>query len=191
MASHTSTELRNHLHGFAAKEKFATEGAKFYSHVLPSPQERTFSDRAIIGKNWALCGDAAAWVDPLTGEGLYYAMRSGELLGRAIADGCPEKYPAQVRASFSMELELAARIVRRFYRGSFLGCAVTTRMVQFLQRNAVFRQLMSDLFCGTQEYSTLKQRVLQHLGGTLSQFVSSVLNFERTEVKLRSTPAAD
>jgi flavin-dependent dehydrogenase len=191
MASHTSTELRNHLHGFAAKEQFATEGAKFYSHVLPSPQERTFSDRAIIGKNWALCGDAAAWVDPLTGEGLYYAMRSGELLGRAIADGCPEKYPAQVRASFSMELELAARIVRRFYRGSFLGCAVTTRMVQFLQRNAVFRQLMSDLFCGTQEYSTLKQRVLQHLGGTLSQFVSSVLNFERTEVKLRSTPAAD
>ena len=101
-------------------------------------------------------------------------------------------YPARVRASFSLELEFAARIVRRFYRGSFLGCSVTTRMVQFLQRNAVFRQLLSDLFCGTQDYSSLKQRVLGHLGGTLSQFVSSVLNFEKPAPKLRRTvPAAD
>jgi flavin-dependent dehydrogenase len=192
MASHTSNELRSHLHTFAAAEKFPTENAKFYSHVLPSPQVRTLSDRAVIGRNWAMCGDAAAWVDPLTGEGLFYAMRSGELLGRSIAEGCPELYPSRVRASFSLELEIAARIVRRFYRGSFLGCSVTTRMVQFLQRNAVFRQLLSDLFCGTQDYSSLKQRVLGHLGGTLSQFVSSVLNFEKPAPKLRRTvPAAD
>jgi geranylgeranyl diphosphate/geranylgeranyl-bacteriochlorophyllide a reductase len=188
MAAHTSMELRTHLHAFAANEHIPTADAKFYSHVLPSPQERTLSSRAVIGKNWALCGDAAAWVDPLTGEGLFYAMRSGEILGRSLAEGCPETYPARVRASFSMELEFAARIVRRFYRGSFLGTAVTTRMVQFLQRNAVFRQLLSDLFCGTQDYTTLKQRVLGHLGGTLSQFVSSVLHFDRPAAKL---PAAD
>src|ERR1700724_4217875 len=179
MAAHTRTELRSHLQGFVHKKNIPTEGAQFYSHVLPSPRGRTFFERTVLGKNWAMVGDAAAWVDPLTGEGLFYAMRSGELLGRSLAEGCPEKYPARVKASFSAELEFAARIVRRFYRGSFLGSSVTTRMVQFLQRNAVFRQLMSDLFCGTQDYSTLKQRVLSHLGGTLSQFVASVLNFEK------------
>ena len=188
MSAHTSAELRKHLHQFAANEHIETADAKFYSHVLPSPQERTLSSRAVVGRNWALCGDAAAWVDPLTGEGLFYAMRSGELLGRSLAEGRPETYPARVRASFSMELEFAARIVRRFYRGSFLGTAVTTRMVQFLQRNAVFRQLLSDLFCGTQDYTSLKQRVLGHLGGTLSQFVSSVLHFDHPSAKL---PAAD
>ena len=192
MASHTSNELRSHLREFAAAQQIDTENARFFSHVLPSPKERTLSDRAVVGRAWALCGDAAAWVDPLTGEGLFYAMRSGEILGRSIAEGCPEKYPARVRASFSLELEFAARIVRRFYRGSFLGTAVTTRMVQFLQRNAVFRQLLSDLFCGTQDYTTLKQRVLNHLGGTLSQFVSSVITFDRPTSKLPSTsPAAD
>ncbi|HEY2120259.1 MAG TPA: NAD(P)/FAD-dependent oxidoreductase [Candidatus Acidoferrum sp.] len=191
MATHTSAELKTHLHAFAASEKMSTENAKFYSHVLPSPRESTLSNRAVIGRNWALCGDAAAWVDPLTGEGLFYAMRSGELLGRALAEGCPEKYAARVRASFSAELEFASRIVRRFYRGSFLGSAVTTRMVQFLQRNAMFRQLMSDLFCGTQDYTTLKQRVLDHLGGTLSQFVSSVLNIDRPVSKVPTVPAAD
>jgi flavin-dependent dehydrogenase len=161
------------------KQNILTEGAQFYSHVLPSPQERTLSERIVLGKNWALIGDAAAWVDPLTGEGLFYAMKSGELLGKSLAEGCPEKYPAWVKAAFSAELEFAARIVRRFYRGSFLGTAVTTHMVQFLRRSPVFRQLMGDVFSGTQDYTSLKRRLWGHLGITLSDFVASVLNIER------------
>ena len=179
MSSHTSAELKTHLNTFVEKQRIPMEGAKFYSHVLPSPKEQTLSSRTVLGKNWALIGDAAAWVDPLTGEGLFYAMRSGELLGRSIAEGCPEKYTARVKAAFSSELEFAARIVRRFYRGSFLGTAVTTRMVQFMNRSAVFRQLMSDLFSGTQDYSSLKRRLWGQLGLTVSDFVASVLNLER------------
>jgi flavin-dependent dehydrogenase len=179
MASHTSGELKTHLHTFVDKHKIPTEGAQFYSHVLPSPQEHTLSQRQVLGKNWALIGDAAAWVDPLTGEGLFYAMRSGELLGRSLAEGCPEKYPARVKAAFCAELEFAARIVRRFYRGSFLGTAVTTRMVQLLRRSGMFRQLVGDLFSGTQDYTSLKRRLWGHLGFTVSEFISSVLNLDR------------
>ncbi len=191
MAAHTSTELRSHLQSFVQKKKIATEGAQFYSHVLPSPRERTFSERTVVGKNWAMIGDAAAWVDPLTGEGLFYAMRSGELLGRSLAEGCPEKYPARVKAAFSAELEFAARIVRRFYRGSFLGTAVTTRMVQFLRRSPVFRQLIGDLFSGTQDYTSLKRRLWGHLGITLSEFVSSVLDCPAPARLPRGGAAAD
>jgi len=179
MSSHSSAELRGHLQDFVEKHDIPTEGAKFYSHVLPSPKERTLSERNVVGKNWALIGDAAAWVDPLTGEGLFYAIRSGELLGRSLAAGCPEKYPAWVKATFSAELEFAARIVRRFYRGSFLGSAVTTRMVQFMRRSPVFRQLMGDLFSGTQDYTSLKRRLWGHLGITISEFISSVLSLDR------------
>jgi flavin-dependent dehydrogenase len=179
MSAHTSTELRTHLNAFVERQNISTDGARFYSHVLPSPKERTLSERTVLGKNWALVGDAAAWVDPLTGEGLFYAMRSGELLGKSLAQGCPEKYTAWVKAAFSSELEFAARIVRRFYRGSFLGGAVTTRMIQFLNRSAVFRQLMSDLFSGTQDYSSLKRRLWGHLGISISEFIASVLNLDR------------
>jgi flavin-dependent dehydrogenase len=179
MSSHKSEELKKHLQGFVDKQKIPTDGAHFYSHVLPSPQEHTLSERTVLGRNWALIGDAAAWVDPLTGEGLFYAMRSGELLGRSLAEGCPEKYPVRVKAAFCAELEFAARIVRRFYRGSFLGTAVTTRMVQLLRRSSVFRQLMGDLFSGTQDYTSLKRRLWGHLGFTVSEFISSVLNLER------------
>ena len=182
MAAHTSAELKAHLNSFVEKNNISTEGAKFYSHVLPSPRERTLADRAVVGKNWAMVGDAAAWVDPLTGEGLFYAIRSGEILGKSLAEGCPETYPARIKAAFSAELEFAARIVRRFYRGSFLGTAVTTRMVQFMRRSPVFRQLMGDLFSGTQDYSSLKRRLWGHLGITVSEFIASVLNLERPAV---------
>jgi flavin-dependent dehydrogenase len=192
MSAHTNTELKAHLGAFLEKQKISLVDAKFYSHVLPSPQEHTFQ-RNVVGRNWAMIGDAAAWVDPLTGEGLFYALRSGELLGRSLAEGCPEKYPMRVKAEFSAELEFAARIVRRFYRGSFLGTSVPTRMVQFMRKSPVFKQLVGDLFSGAQDYSTLKQRVLGHLGISLSQFVASVLNFEPPAVTRvpRSSNASD
>ncbi len=179
MASHNSAELRTHLQDFVSREEISTAGARFYSHVLPSPQEHTFSQRPVVGRNWALIGDAAAWVDPLTGEGLFYAMRSGEILGRSLAEGAPEKYPARVKAAFSAELEFAARLVRRFYRGTFLGSAVTTHLVQLLRRSSVFRQLVGDLFSGTEGYSSLKRRLWGHLGITVSEFISCVLNIDR------------
>jgi geranylgeranyl diphosphate/geranylgeranyl-bacteriochlorophyllide a reductase len=185
MASHNQSELRQHLQVFIGKQKFAMDAAHFYSHVLPSPQVPTLSQRTVVGKNWALVGDAAAFVDPLTGEGLFYAMRSGELLGKAIDQGNPQIYTDWVRAAFSCELEFAARIVRRFYRGTFLGTAVTTRMVQFLRRSSIFRQIMADIFSGTQDYTTLKQRVVGHLGMTLSDFVTSVLNVDTPVAKPR------
>lgn len=187
MASHTSSELRAHLQTFILKHNIQVENGQFYSHVLPSPQERTLQQRTVVGKNWALVGDAAAWVDPLTGEGLFYAMRSGELLGKALAEGKPEVYTDWVGAAFASELEFAARIVRRFYRGTFLGTAVTTRMVQFLRRSPVFRQLMADIFSGTQDYTSLKQRIMGHMGMTLSEFVSSVLNLE-TNASAKARP---
>src|SRR6202040_2758892 len=63
MARHTSQELRRHLHAFMDEEKITKEGARFYSHVLPSSQKKTLSARRVVGPNWALVGDAPAWVD--------------------------------------------------------------------------------------------------------------------------------
>jgi flavin-dependent dehydrogenase len=175
MARHSSHELRGHLDEFVREEKISTEGATFYSHVLPSPEAHTLRERKIAGRNWALVGDAAACVDPITGEGLFYALRSGDLLAQALIAGQPESYPARLRAEFSADLEIAARIARTVFRGRFLGGAVTTRMVQFMRRSATFRELMCDLFSGAQDYRSLKRRLWSQLGITLGEFVKSWL----------------
>jgi geranylgeranyl reductase family protein len=42
------------------------------------PLDKTFSDRVLI------VGDAAGFINPLTGEGIYYAMTSGEIAAKVI-----------------------------------------------------------------------------------------------------------
>jgi flavin-dependent dehydrogenase len=49
-------------------------GAALPIHPLP----KTFSNRLL------LVGDAAGFINPLTGEGIYYAMRSGQIAGELI-----------------------------------------------------------------------------------------------------------
>lgn len=170
MAKYTTSKLRQLLDDFVCKEKIGTEGARFYSHVLPSPEFGTLRHRKIVAPNWALAGDAAACVDPITGEGLFYALRSGDLLAQAIMQGQPESYPAQLRAEFIADLEIATRLVRLVFRGRFLGGAVTTRMVQFARRSATFRALMCDLFSGAQDYGTLRKRLWKQFGITITEF---------------------
>jgi flavin-dependent dehydrogenase len=175
MGQNTAQQLTERLHRFLCEEQISAGAAQFYSHVLPSPQPATLRHRQIVGRNWALVGDAAAWVDPLTGEGLHYALRSGDLLAQAIANGHPEQYPDRVRAEFSPELEFAAGIARRFYCGRFLGGEVTRRMIQFTRRSATFRALMRDIFSGRQEYRSLKRRLWRQLGRTLGEIGVSLV----------------
>jgi len=187
MAKHTSQELRRHLHLFMQSEQISREGARFYSHVLPSPQKQTLSARRVVGRNWALVGDAAAWVDPITGEGLYYAMRSGDLLAQSLIARKPAEYPARIRNAFSADLEFATRIARRFYRGRFLGGTVATRMIQFIERSPTFRALMADVFAGSQHYCSLKRRLWAQCGTTLTEVVGSLM---KSQPSLAKTPSA-
>lgn len=53
------------------------EAGKFKGGALNiSPFEKTYSNRVL------LCGDAAGFINPLTGEGIYYAMSSGEIAAK-------------------------------------------------------------------------------------------------------------
>jgi flavin-dependent dehydrogenase len=172
----SSQQLRRYLDEFVVEEKIPMSGAQLYSHVLPSPQAHTIRGRRIAGKNWAMAGDAAACVDPITGEGLFYALRSGDLLAEALVEGQPHAYPERLRAAFSADLEFAANIARKVFRGNFLGSAITTRMVQLLNYSPAFRDLIRDIFSGSQDYRTLKRRLWNQLGITLAEFTHSLLD---------------
>jgi flavin-dependent dehydrogenase len=176
MAGNSSARLRRHLDDFVAEEKICLDGAKLYSHVLPSPQAQTIRARRIAGRNWAMAGDAAACVDPVTGEGLFYALRSGDLLAQSLVDGQPEAYPERLRAAFSADLEFAANLARKLFLGTFLGSAITTRMVQMLNRSPAFRDLIRDVFSGSQDYRTLKRRLWSQLGISLAEIARSFVN---------------
>jgi flavin-dependent dehydrogenase len=118
-------------------------------------------------------------VDPITGEGLYYAIRSGDLAARSLLAevGVAEKvehYRRLLRHDFTADLEFGSRLAKRIFHGSFLCGAVPSRIVQFTRRSPRFSDIMQDLFAGKQPYQELKRRLLKNLNGSLYDIGMSV-----------------
>lgn len=153
-----TSQLRRRLEQFLAERGLNVQQSEFYSHVLPAPRASTLQRLTLQGEGWALVGDAAGLVDPITGEGLYYALRSAELLAQALLAGEPAHYSRSVRREILPELQTAARYADRFYNGKSLGGAVLDRMVQFTAASRRVRRLMCDVFSGAQGYIGLRRR---------------------------------
>ncbi len=116
----TSTgNLRRIWNAGSRKTASQLDGANFYSHILPSFRAQTFDALAVCGRRLGHGGDSAGLVDPITGEGLYYALRSAELCANALLAGRPNDYRAMVEAEVLPELKLAAHVSQRFYNGQF------------------------------------------------------------------------
>lgn len=175
MEGMSSRQLRAVLESCLTRLGFDFTGACFYAHIIPSLSAETFETRQFQGKGWATIGDAAGFVDPITGEGLYYALASAELLGCALLRDAPGAYPAFLRRDFLEDLEHAARIAHRFYRGTWMGGPVVERMVQLTACSSRFRELMRDLFAGQQEYRTLRSRLYRSLPRVAAEALVSTL----------------
>jgi geranylgeranyl reductase family protein len=131
--------------------------AEFYSAPVPCLGPSSWSRNRISGDRWALVGDAAGLVDPITGEGIYYAFKSAQILAETFDR--PSEYAARVEAEIGRELARAARMYRRFYRGRFLAGDFRKRTVQLAQRSRTLRSLLANLILGNQSYLTLKKKL--------------------------------
>jgi len=142
----------------------STPRATFYAAMIPALEAESW-DRLMVchtRESWALIGDAAGFADPITGEGIYYAIKSAELLAQALLTGV-EKYDEMWRAEFGREMRRAAQILRRFYRGHFAGAPFTERMVQMARWHRGARETLRDLIAGDQGYTDLKARLRRHV----------------------------
>jgi flavin-dependent dehydrogenase len=106
-----------------------------------------------------LLGDAAGLVDPLTREGIYYALLSGAWAAEAIAArgaSRPEAvYADRVRHEIYPELARAARLSGLFFSPGF-----SRLFVSALRESAAIRAVFRDLVAGTQPYRGLRRRLL-------------------------------
>jgi flavin-dependent dehydrogenase len=167
---HSAQALRRKLESYLAEKDIPLTDATFYGHVIPSLEKPQWRSNRVAGPGWMAVGDAAGLVDPVTGEGLYYAMRSSDLAAQTIlADSAhPEAaYRSMLEREFVGEMELASRLANRLYLGKFLYGDVPSRMIQFMRRSPTFSHIMQDLFAGTQGYLDLKARLMESLNGTL------------------------
>ena len=78
---------------------------KTFGYVLPLRRK----DAPIQQGRVLLIGDAAGLVEALTGEGIYYAVRSGQIAAQAITSNAHEQYQARVDDALMPDLLLARR----------------------------------------------------------------------------------
>jgi flavin-dependent dehydrogenase len=130
------------------------ERAERYAALIPgAPGDGRAAP--VQGDGWALVGDAAQFVDPLTREGIYYAMESGDLLADALIRGRPDLYSEAWARRFAPELSRAAGHAVRFFDAGFIE-----RLIFLGSRSPAMARILSDLIAGRQPYRTLRRRVL-------------------------------
>lgn len=175
MEGANTADLRRLLEDCLPEFGLSLEGATFYAHIIPALTPASLRRAEFSGEGWAMIGDTAGLVDAITGEGLYYALRSAEMFAEAMLKDHPQSYAAAVKQEIVPELEFAARIADRFYSGEWLGGQVIERMVGLTERSPRFRAIMRDLFSGAQEYAGLKQRVHRSLPRVVGETLLSGL----------------
>ena len=130
-----------------------------YAWPIPSLTPAGVDAEQPAGEGWMLLGDAAGLVDPITREGIFFAIRSGVLAAEAMRTPNPATaYAARVRDELHDELRRAARFKAGFYRPRFIGS-----LIEALNRSGAIRDVMVDLVAGRQSYRGLKRRLIRTL----------------------------
>jgi geranylgeranyl reductase family protein len=154
--------LRGHLDRWLACQDLG-RGCEMtpYSWPIPSLPLQAWADGVPAGRRWLLAGDAAGLVDPLTREGIYYALRSGELAAQSILRAGPEptrEYARAVQAELASELALSARA-----RGTFFSPLVTRLWIDVLRESPRVRSLALKTVIGAVGYYHLRRRAVASL----------------------------
>jgi geranylgeranyl reductase family protein len=132
-----------------------------YAWPIPSLPAADFATLTASGPGWYLVGDAAGLVDPITREGIYFALLSAQYAADAILSGAaeaPQTYTRRVRGDIGADLGRAARVKELFFRPRF-----TRLLIDALQHSARIRSVMADLVAGQQDYAGLKWRLVKTL----------------------------
>lgn len=85
----------------------------FYAHPLPlwnGLDKLQTRDNRIL-----LAGDAAGLINPIFGDGILHALKSGQIAARCILDGKQAKYTQAIGAEFKANFDAALKLSKIFY----------------------------------------------------------------------------
>jgi len=187
LGERTSDELREILmefvRGYYGGRMPGSERMNFFGAKIPTLDVASWKDLKTTGERWALIGDAAGFADPITGEGIYYAFKSADLLadsligsikirdrrnGSCACDVSPREYERATasydvawRNAFGRDLEHASFRLPHFYHGQFFGRIFTDAMIFLARHHRGVRTILSRALVGEQSYLTLRRDLLR------------------------------
>ena len=146
-------EIRKYYDQYVQQKAFAKEiiDVKLSGHRIPL---KPVSDQ-LNTKRCLLAGDAAGLADPLTGEGISFAIRSGVLAAAAVLgnDQNLDRYSMEIRRDIAKEMKLARLLAHLLY-------STPSFLYRALARKDFFADSILELFAGKTTYRKLVKSVL-------------------------------
>jgi geranylgeranyl reductase family protein len=133
------------------------EKVEQHGYFIPAtPRDEGFMKDRIL-----LAGDAAGFVDPVTGEGITYAILSGRGAARALIEG--DFKSREVQEAYLTELTID--VLRELRWGKLLGAllyrSAKVRTLLFRQYGEQLTQAFADIITGEKSYASLCKK---HVG---------------------------
>jgi len=160
------SRFQRFVHGVDYIGAVEMERASFY----PLP---TFSgdDLPVSRGRVLLAGDAANLMDPMTGEGIYYAVKSGQMAGEAIAKAIAEdrgeinEYHDVLKRAFFDDLTVALKLARAVYRFPKLAYTIlkSTRSMGLLYLSVLAGKIRYGAF-----YGEMSEGIRRRFGGKIT-----------------------
>lgn len=154
-------DLKARMARYLELEGSSTEAAKIKGAHIPLGDYKPVPGRGAV----LLAGDAAGYVDPLTGEGLAYAMETGAAAAEAAAEALKAGDPAKAldfyrRRIKYVETELdKAKKLRQYAFSSALSGIFKDK----LAHSETMRQAFFDLLEGVSDYDAIEKRVSKQI----------------------------
>lgn len=131
------------------------------------PLEKTYMNRLL------LVGDAAGFINPLSGEGIYYAMTSGRIAAQVIIEALEKRQPTEEilaqyqtrwQKNFGRDIDLILQVVKR---GSM---EYTEKVFTIACKDPVLTDLLMGVITGQMSVQQYKWKIIRRF------FYSSLRN---------------
>jgi len=110
----------------------------------------------VAGDNWILIGDAAGHVDPITGEGIFYALWSAELAAKAIIEGNPKKFDELWRKEYGKKLIEGSKLRDIIYNKYILEI-----IIRIASKSKTCSEFLYDIITGSEMYNEIFLKFLK------------------------------
>jgi len=128
--------------------------------ALPNhPLKKTYSNRVL------LCGDAAGLINPLTGEGIDYAMYSGQMAAEVayeaiknndVSERFLSKYEKKWKKEFGKDIKLFQFAAKRWVKRD-------EKILKLVSKDEILSDLLLDLVAGNQSIHKCRWKLLRRI----------------------------
>lgn len=153
-------ELRQAIFAYldALQLKYDPAQMKFHAHPLPiwcGKERLNTRDGRIL-----LAGDAAGLINPLFGDGILHAVKSGMIAATCIADGNAEGYSDRIHAEFASSFDAARTLASLFYQFPHI-------FYQYAVKHERATRIATQLIAGELRFNNIFGRSLRRVGRSL------------------------